>query len=106
MAHQAAKQSSGGVPAHHQQFVLMTVAEAAAIVLGRPVNPRTALRWAVAGRNGIRLPTVRGLRGVRCCTPESLHRWLAASSGDEQPAPSNQRRDPVADAGLEALGVR
>lgn len=86
---------------------LMTVSEAAEAVLGRSVTARSALRWAIHGRSGVRLPTVRGIRGQRCCTVATFRAWLVASSGDDVTATdATSRTDPAADAGLRALGVR
>lgn len=64
-------------------------------VLGRPVDPRTALRWAIAGRRGVRLPTVRGARCRRCTTERALRAWLLATS-DLPPAATADRAAPVA----------
>lgn len=84
---------------------LVPVAEAAEQVLGHRVTNRTALRWAIAGRAGVKLPTVRGIRGTRCTTVEQFREWLAASSGNPSPASAPDLRDPAADAGLAALGI-
>lgn len=79
-------------------------------VLGRPVDPRTALRWAIHGRRGVRLPTVRGARCRRCTTEGALRAWLlvtsdmpAAAAPAAPAAPA--RRDAVDDAVLSTFGL-
>ncbi len=87
----------------------MSIAEQ---VLGHRVVARTALRWALAGRNGVRLPTVRGCRRVRCTTVAAFRSWLEASSAEQQlPAPVSRppagqvATDEVADAVLKSFGL-
>ena len=55
----------------------------AAELLGIVIGPRTAMRWSITGRHGIRLATVRaGDRRLRTTLSE-LRRWLAAVSEAE-----------------------
>lgn len=81
-------------------------------VLGHRVVARTALRWALAGRNGVRLPTVRGCRRIRCTTVAAFRSWLEASSAEQQLPASESRplaghvaTDEVADAVLKSFGL-
>lgn len=62
------------------------VAAVVAAELGKPVTPRTVLRWAVTGRRGLLLPTVRGLRLQHCTTASAFRAWLSATSDDRREA--------------------
>jgi hypothetical protein len=64
-----------------------SVPDVAERVLGHRVCPRTALRWSVHGRDGVRLPTVRGPRRARFTTEAAFRWWLSATSGDPTAAP-------------------
>ena len=92
---------------------LRPVSEIAAQELGRAVDPRTAWRWAMVGRRGRKLPTIRGLRRVRCTTRAAFRAWLEATSGGEPTAPTEAPEvpevpatDAAADAVLRALSPR
>jgi hypothetical protein len=66
---------------------LLPVAAIAELVLGAPVHPNTALRWATAGRDGVRLPTRRGRRRARVTTEAAFRWWLTASDGTQTATP-------------------
>ena len=81
-------------------------------VLGHRVASRTALRWSLVGRNGVRLPTVRGCRRVHCTTVAAFRSWLEASSADGRTLAATDpretglvRTDQVADAVLASFGL-
>ncbi len=86
---------------------LLTVAATAELVLGHRVTSRTALRWAIVGRGGLVLPTIRGINKVRSTTEAAFRGWLAASSGGAvAAAAAAQRRQAAADdAALESFGL-
>jgi hypothetical protein len=75
---------------------LVTLTRAARLLwLPRPLHPSTLYRWAMGGRRGVRLETVRV--GDTLCTSETaLRRFFERiSSGDpaqDDPTPSQQRR--------------
>ncbi|MBL8722519.1 MAG: hypothetical protein JNK49_00650 [Planctomycetes bacterium] len=73
-------------------------------VLGRPVGPDTARRWAVAGRRGKALATVHGWQRQRMTTPSAMRAWLAAVAHATPTAPP-PTRDHAADAVLESFGL-
>lgn len=64
---------------------LRPISDIAQAVLGHRVTSRTALRWAVAGCNGVRLPTRRGVQRARCTTEAAFRAWLEARDGADQP---------------------
>lgn len=76
--------------------------------LGHAVDPRTVLRWAVNGRAGVKLPTIRGTRRRHYTTCAAFRAWLAATSGVPVSAGATPPtdRDDAADAVLAALNPR
>ncbi|MFN7341437.1 MAG: hypothetical protein ACK5VI_10205 [Opitutia bacterium] len=69
---------------------LQSVTKIAEYVYGEPIVPKTALRWAVAGLSGVRLPTRRGKRRSRVTTEACFRAWLKAVEAAENgasPAP-------------------
>jgi hypothetical protein len=82
---------------------LVPVARAAELVLGESVSARTILRWAIAGRRGVPLPTRRGRRRKHITTVDAFKAWIAATSDSPRTAPvSNATAATLARLGLSA----
>lgn len=69
------------IQAHLSQGQLVPVADAAIQVLGKPVSQATIQRWALNGRHGCKLPTVRGTNRAHLTTVGVFRAWLLLSSG-------------------------
>jgi hypothetical protein len=79
------RQMTANLSTHLETGTLRPIPDVAQAVLGHRVTARTALRWAVAGCNGVRLPTRRGVRRARCTTEATFRAWLAARDCADQP---------------------
>lgn len=85
---------------------LVLVSDAALAVLGEPITSRTALRWAIHGRGGRHLPTIKGRRGRRMTSVQAMRRFLLASSPDDGvpaqavPAAAPAPKTPAADVAV------
>ncbi len=85
---------------------LVPVSEAAAKVLGHPVSAGSVLRFSTAGRNGVRLTTIKGMRGRRLTSVQEFARfWLASSAEVEGDLPAPTLDAAEADKVLEAFGL-
>ena len=62
---------------------LKSVTKVAEAVYGEPIVPKTALRWAVNGLSGVRLPTRRGKRRSRLTTEACFRAWIKAVEAAE-----------------------
>lgn len=85
---------------------LRPVTKVAEKVLGRPITPNTVRRWALVGRAGVPLPTVRGPQRQHHTTEPAFRQWLAATSEGSAPAAAHPSGpDRAADAVLAGFGL-
>lgn len=83
---------------------LLSVPDVAEQVLGRAVDPRTALRWAMNGRGGVKLPTLRGAQRMRCTTVAAFRAWIEQTSEHYDARPVAAQPQPAAvDVGADAI---
>lgn len=78
---------------------------------GRPIHVSTLYRWAMKGKNGVRLHTVC-IGRVRCTTLDALAEFFAESSGEPTSkgaavprGPSTTRRRELTEEQLAAEGL-
>lgn len=102
----AATQTAGAVDLQRELDLgqLVPVATVAESVLGHVVSRQTALRWAMVGRSGVRLPCRRGRNRQLVTTEQAFRRWLDATSDLPASCPAPQR-DKGADAILQGFGL-